>query len=841
MKRLLNWKIILTFLLVICNLMIIFSSMPSTNPIIGCYDEGITGNEKIEAEIITKEGLEYTQDLDVSNGLAALYIPEEYTDIKTFTLNGDVSVLEDSQLVLSSRDIVIYKTVIEADIDGDELTLTDSQFKKIQFLLKFDWRVKAEILVLIWVAYIFIMIFGLLYEKKKLNLKTFGTIVLTFVLLLGLDIISDIQKTYTTTELNLNSSGLTELINVDSDIMQTVKTDKTLMGVNVRFATYGNEINGNYVVTLYDDNKNPLENVIISGKEISDNAYSTVMFNNMYPKGEYYFGISSENYTEDTLVAWTTAGDEYSGGKLYKNGIDTGTDLDFNLVVEGPNVKLIAVIMVMVFYVLVLMVIWHNDIKFLSKITVKAIYITAFIYALFMMVFIWKYLFLGAYDEMAHISYLADLTQNPRIVPEYEKQYLLVGANAGISETTADTTALSQSFGVFIGKWTKTVSYLGHPSLYYWLMLPLRAVSFDNGLVYVNLDILRLFNILLVAMGVALFMYIGYTRINKRYPALHFLYAVMVAAFPMLTGCAPMINNDNLAILIVALFTLGIIRFAENRRTKLTYFLIAISITASALTKLTICLMLLICALFFVVKTLITEKDFKKTFNKYFWYSVPVYFIAAAYYLLVFIQYGKVQISLHDLVSDEVFKTYSIVYKEPIIRTRMTFYGFINEFINGFIKQWTGGVTWNTDVSTKTELHRFAYKLLWIAPVIMLIRTKCKENEKSIRNFFKGFSIALIVTVLMQFIRAFKDFQFISGHPGLQSRYYICVMPVMVMMICYEMQSRMEENRFIMTSDKKSEKIYLNGVLNAIAIILALLALYGGGLFYIFFTASFIK
>ena len=123
----------------------------------------------------------------------------------------------------------------------------------------------------------------------------------------------------------------------------------------------------------------------------------------------------------------------------------------------------------------------------------------------------------------------------------------------------------------------------------------------------------------------------------------------------------------------------------------------------------------------------------------------------------------------------------------------------------------------------------------------MLIRIKYKENEKQIRNFFKSFSIALIITVLMQFIRAFKDFQFISGHPGLQSRYYICVMPVMVMMLCYELRSRMEENKFITSSVKNDKKIYLNSIFNAIAITLALLALYGGGLIYIFFTNKFYK
>lgn len=133
MKNLFNWKVVLTFLLVICNLMVIFGSMPSTNPIIGWYDDDITGNEEYEVLIVTNDNQTYIKELDVSYGVATLYIPEEYTDIKSLTLTGDVDILNDSKVVLSSRDIIIYRDDIKADIDDNELTLKNSQFKKIQF------------------------------------------------------------------------------------------------------------------------------------------------------------------------------------------------------------------------------------------------------------------------------------------------------------------------------------------------------------------------------------------------------------------------------------------------------------------------------------------------------------------------------------------------------------------------------------------------------------------------------------------------------------------------------------------------------------------------------------
>ena len=114
--------------------MVIFGSMPSTNPIIGWYDNDITGNEEYEVLIVTNDNQTYIKELDVSYGVATLYIPEEYTDIKSLTLTGDVDILNDSKVVLSSRDIIIYRDDIKADIDDNELTLKTASLKDTVFI-----------------------------------------------------------------------------------------------------------------------------------------------------------------------------------------------------------------------------------------------------------------------------------------------------------------------------------------------------------------------------------------------------------------------------------------------------------------------------------------------------------------------------------------------------------------------------------------------------------------------------------------------------------------------------------------------------------------------------------
>lgn len=841
MKRFFDWKIILTVILLLCNVYVIFGNISSTNPIVGWYNSEIEPSDDFSYEIVIKNGETYEGKPTITDGAISCYIPVEFYDIDTIKISGDdIEKLKDSELIISSRDMVIYREKSDYNVKDGKMFLSSDEADKIHFLLGFDWRLKIEILAFVWAGYILAMVIDILHKKNKLNAKAIGTIIITIVLCYFLNIISGIEKTYTSTENNIKNAEVSDMITKDSSFVQQFKSDKNIMGVRVRFATYGTKIYGQYILTLFNNDMQELEEVYFDGNTLSDNGYCTVFLEDTHSKGTYYFSIRDADSKNESLAIWYSAKNEYADGTLSVNGNEIEKDMDFNLLVDGPNTKLIAIVISVSLYLLILMIMWKDKSKVLSKISIEIIYVFAIIYTVFMLIFVWKYLSLGAYDEMAHISYMADMVKNPSFVPDYAKQYLLVSSNSGISDTYANTMALTQSFGTFVGKWTNTVSYLGHPPLYYWIMTPLNAVHFNNELVMVNLDRLRMFNVALTTLGIALFLYIGYTRIDKRYISLHFLYASMIVAFPMITGIGPTVNNDNLAVLIVAVFMLGIIRFAEKKRNKLTYFLIAIGITASALTKLTMCLMLVVCALFFVIKTIITEKNWKESFNKNFWWSVPIYLTAAIFYSCLFIKYGKIQISLTHLVSTDVFRTYDIVYKAPMLRTRMTFADFINIFKINFLNQWSAGVTWNKGEGGYFALNRLPFKLLWLSPFVALIRTKYKKSESDMRNFMKGFSFALIFTVIMQFIRAFKDFQFNSGHPGLQSRYYICVMPIMIFIICYELQSRMSDNIFITTGQKTSKKMYINTAFSVFAIALGALAVYGGGLYYFFNTVSFL-
>lgn len=699
-------------------------------------------------------------------------------------------------------------------------------------------RLNAEIIIFLFCIYLISMVVLILKEKKLINVKTVTALIISIVFMQLFFHALSIGPTVKTDTIKVNGDTVTALLDGEERIKQQIHPEETLRGIMIKFATYGKTPEAFYVLTLYDENNNVLENVYFDGKKIKDNEYLTIGLANEYKSGMYYFSVRSTEICDDTVSVWRGSTDDYPGGNYVENGVVLSSDLDFNLVLRGPDTKIYVIITMFIVYILGMAVLFADKIFKDMRKPVAIIYVTAAALSLFMMIFTWKNLFLGTYDEMAHLSYLADVTENPSIIPDYENQVLLANDYENVPEEGVFTTALTQNTGMFVGKKTDTVSFLGHPPLYYQVLKCTNSVKIDKSgaetKVYANLNRLRVANIVLVMSGLLIYMYIGFTRIDKKYPVVHLLYAFTIALFPMLYGCAPTINNDNIAIIITGIFTLGIIRFIEDKRNCLTYSLIAIGIVTASMTKVTVCAMLVICALIFVVASVIREKDWKKVFNKSFMITAPIYLVAAVFYGFFFMKYGKIQVSLRDLVSDEVFTQYALVYVEPSERLHLSFREFIEYFLNNFLKQWSSGITFR--ISKEEGFFRFsriAFNLLWFSPIVAFSMNKgLSENEKRMSSFYKAFSVSLIITVILQVMRGFNDFYFISGHAGVQSRYYICVMPVMALVVSHKIQQIMNKDLTVWGKTDNNSIVKVNDCISSIVTILSYAAIYGGCVYY---------
>jgi hypothetical protein len=125
------------------------------------------------------------------------------------------------------------------------------------------------------------------------------------------------------------------------------------------------------------------------------------------------------------------------------------------------------------------------------------------------------------FDEVAHASYVAHLQHSGETWPAFEAMRMLDPSSFGF---------------------TSEANYLDHPSPYYLLLARIgptleghpEAILFD-----------RLFNVLLVAIGLAALMAVG--LVTKLPRLTLYAYIVPIAAIPVLAPLAGAINNDNAA------------------------------------------------------------------------------------------------------------------------------------------------------------------------------------------------------------------------------------------------------------------------------------------------------
>ena len=142
------------------------------------------------------------------------------------------------------------------------------------------------------------------------------------------------------------------------------------------------------------------------------------------------------------------------------------------------------------------------------------------------------------FDEVAHASYVAHLQHSGETWPAFEDMQMLDPSSFGF---------------------TSEANYLDHPSPYYVLLARIgptleghpEAILFD-----------RLFNVLLVAIGLAALMAIGLVAKLPRLTL--YAYIVPIAGIPVLAPLAGAINNDNAAFAGGAIATLAALQLLST-------------------------------------------------------------------------------------------------------------------------------------------------------------------------------------------------------------------------------------------------------------------------------------
>lgn len=397
-----------------------------------------------------------------------------------------------------------------------------------------------------------------------------------------------------------------------------------------------------------------------------------------------------------------------------------------------------------------------------------------FIYGLVFLFFIFKmfyYLEEVWYvpDEEAHVSYIAYLEENPgKIIPRFEDMKLY-GGGFGMD-------------GLYWYYDEGKICYLGHPPLYYKMMqmvgTTVRGETPDGQeRIFVDLYRFKLANILLTGISMLLILYVGYTRIGSwtKSGFYHGLYAVAASSVPMLALCGSGITNDNLANLGVVLFLLGVLRYYEEKIGYVTYLLAAAGFFLSIMSKLTIGELLVVMLAVILAADWMRHKSPRLILNRYFLASLPVYILAAVYFLIIYTRYGNIQPGL-DIIAPE-----QMTIVDEAERLSMSFGQYLRYFITQFGYTWSGiynGRFYEFKILHPGAAKPFFYLIygLFVMAAVSLVKL-FQKKKNTYGMVYISAAAAFSITLITQFFNAYNSYLTRGYEGGYQARYYLCIIP----------------------------------------------------------------
>ncbi|SDB53361.1 hypothetical protein SAMN02910298_02721 [Pseudobutyrivibrio sp. YE44] len=422
------------------------------------------------------------------------------------------------------------------------------------------------------------------------------------------------------------------------------------------------------------------------------------------------------------------------------------------------------------------------------KIFIAGLYILGFLYIAGQGIFYATDLPDSSPDEVAHISYIYYVDTTNELIPHFEDMHLF---------NTAPINGLGEGIDDYYIYNYGMINYLCHPSLYYQIM---RAAGGFNDIEQYVVEVdkmrLRYFSFGISLLGVAMLLYIGWSRINKSKPWLHLIYITSATCIPImcLEMCA--VTNDSLALLTTSLCALGLIRFCEEKRNFATYLMISGGITFSFLNKMTAAMLCVVMSLIVLVVTIIKEKSFAKSLKKEFWFTTPLFILPIIYIIVIYQRYGVLQPTLKVIAPQGYFE-HSFFFVPEEDRPPATLLGYILVYFNNFFLSWAGLVTQDLALrkTSPFAISTLPMELLWIAPAFAFTKKFKKAAGALTLPIIAGW-FSILITFLLQLKKAYGNFINNGYTGGSQARYYVPLIFCLALAVVFVFESLIKDNGF---------------------------------------------
>lgn len=354
-------------------------------------------------------------------------------------------------------------------------------------------------------------------------------------------------------------------------------------------------------------------------------------------------------------------------------------------------------------------------------------------------------------DEWAHLSYLSEVAVDGRLMPDYAGSRILPAKSRE--------------------------NYLGHPPLYY-SALGIIGRATGMGDPVEHFTRYRCLSAVLVAIGVLLWGLTG-RLLGVRRDVLVAATA-MTCAIPMFPYLAGSVNNDALAYLSVAIAIHGIARVPGWPRA--AYYVGALGLACSLLTKLTAGLFLLFLFGFWLVATL--RRGDAPLRNRHFQAAAVLLVIAcAAYYVPTLMHHHALMPAAGDLYG-----------KLPPPQQPLNVAGVARHFATAMMDSVPHVVSHG---SLSPLAGPLAYLLLWtfLLPLVAFAATWRGARYTAAHTLGSIFLLALVPTLLVHFVLVLRNYQAHGVFSGLQPRYYAYAVPG-VFLLCLAGIDRSRVARF---------------------------------------------
>ncbi|WP_430607404.1 hypothetical protein IGJ55_000842 [Enterococcus sp. AZ170] len=688
--------------------------------------------------------------------------------------------------------------------------------------------IKLYLYALVLVVYIAYCL-RILYFKKVSFLKYTGAMLAAGILILY---IGNLCLNYT------NASNSKDLGIITEDPVKTVALDKEysqnfmssfddLSGIELfLYPSEKGETEDIYLSLLDVDSGQTITKQIIYGEEIEGNESShRIKFEkqaNSHAKS-YRIILNSINEVKKFPAQIATGeSSNYLVANMQSDKVQESNSIVFMPIFERFNAQATLIIIICVGVLFLLIVLNYKKLNIPAKWAIILIYLVFSIYSVYRINYYHEYVGRTP-DEDAHISYLAYLEdENKFFVPDYFK------IKVGVLEDKDRLVIHDEA----------VYNYLGHPPLYYEILHLARVVDNQGDGSYLVKDKrLLIMNIMIGMSGLLLAFYVGYSRLKKE-PIYHLLYASILTSIPMLIYGFSGVNNDNLTLLTVTIFFLGMLRFSENRLNFLTYLLIALGINLTMWTKVTAGIGVILAAVIYLAYSIYKQKNVKFILCKEFFMTIPLYLITFVYFILVYKRFDTFQPALQSMDIPDFYN--SVFYKTFGERMQMNFSEYIMYYFPKLFQSWTS-IESHVSLSKENSwlsLEKLGSILVLILPTIYLVtKNKLKDNTMTL---LKVFYSSILFTVLLQFKTSIDRF-YLDGYPGThQTRYYLCFIAVLGF-ICVKLLSETRDSFIerVSIEERSSSKLIANAI-SIFCIVFILLLLYGDFIYFLYYFKDYL-